>query len=167
MSCWTFTLPETNIFATEKWMVGILSRFLLGFGLFSGANWRECSRKSGHFPLVAFRIHTLGCLRNSLMVPKFHGGKNTSHKRPRKVDRKMIVLLHLLKKIYWKQDRTCKVTIWIALNSELTSYTCHFHTMFFSYGPFKKKVYQHLKELTHQSTTKLKNPPIKPTIQAA
>ena len=31
---------------------------------------------------------------------------------------------------------------------------------FFSYGPFKKKLYQHLKELTHQSTTKLKNSPV-------
>ena len=34
---WDFTLPETNIFAPGKWMVGILSRRLLGPGLFSGA----------------------------------------------------------------------------------------------------------------------------------
>ena len=34
-----FILPETNsIFAPEKWMVGRRSRFLLRFGLFSGAN---------------------------------------------------------------------------------------------------------------------------------
>ena len=31
-------LPETNSKSPRKWMVGRLSRFLLGFGLFSGAN---------------------------------------------------------------------------------------------------------------------------------
>jgi len=32
------TLPETHIFAPESWMVGILSRFLLGVSRFSGGN---------------------------------------------------------------------------------------------------------------------------------
>ena len=34
------TLPETNSKSTWKWMVGIRSGFLLGFGLFSGAKLR-------------------------------------------------------------------------------------------------------------------------------
>ncbi len=41
VSCLLFlfvTLPKTNSKSTWKWMVGILFRFLLGFGLFSGAN---------------------------------------------------------------------------------------------------------------------------------
>ena len=40
-----FTLPETNIKSTRKWMAGILSRFLLGPGLFSGANWLLVSER--------------------------------------------------------------------------------------------------------------------------
>ena len=42
------TLPKTNISRTWKWMVGRLSRFVLGFGLFSGA--MAVRFREGRFP---------------------------------------------------------------------------------------------------------------------
>ena len=95
------------------------------------------------------------------MVPKFHRGKNTSQSSPRKVDGTTETFVVSTEENLSKTNTSGDIKL-VQYSYYLNSlelriaflYPCHFDTVLFSYGPFKKKLYQHLKELTHQSTNK-------------